>query len=269
MIFKSFRNLFKSERAQSIYDMVARLNTESKGGTPVTETCQIGELAFPSHSLMLGDPQIMPDGLVLDNLASDRAHIEASVLCYPNGGRTVKQLGLIFSERKSESPVQQLDEIGIDSAAVAISDTADVKKHWTEIGPDRIGVIGLWRDEEVHHLLKKKFKLKTRQVNGVRVEVLQPVSEMLEQEIEDFLKTIPRYADYPFVHFHVQTNNSFDRVNHMNVGWKFLPVGNQPEPVMFACGTGYGDGVYPVEAIVQDCLIHSLQITFIDEEDEA
>lgn len=269
MIFKSFLNLFKSERDQSIYDMVARLNAESKGGAPDTEFCQIGELAFPSRCIMLGDPQIMPDGLVIDNLASDRAQIEASVLRYPDGGTAVKQLRLRFSANKSESPVRQLDEIGIDSAAVAISDTTDVKKHWTEIGPDRIGVINVARDQKVNHLLQKKFKLKTRQVNGARAEVLQPVSESLEQEIEDFLKTIPRYADYPFMHFYVQTNNSFDRVNHMNVDWKFLPVGNQPEPVMFACGTGYGDGVYPVEAIVQDGLIHSLQITFIGEDEEA
>lgn len=268
MVFKAFLNLFQSERDQSMYDIVARLNVESKGGSPVTESCEIGEIMLPSRSVMLDDPQYMPDGLVIASLAADKAQIEVNVLRYPDGGAIIKQLWLKFSDVDFESPYQQLGELGIDSAAVAIADTEDTRVHWTATGPDRIGVINVARDQKAHKLLKKKFKLKTRQVNRVRVEVQQPVSEALEQEIEDFLKTIPQYADYPFMHFYVQTNDSFDRVNYMNADWKFLPVGNQPDPVMFACSTGYGDGIYPVEGIMKNNLVHALKVTFIDEDDE-
>src|SRR2546423_528034 len=55
----------------------------------------------------------------------------------------------------------------------------------------------------------------TVRVNPVRAEVVGPVSEDLADEIKAFLKADPRYSDYPFMYFHVQTNNSFDRANYI------------------------------------------------------
>ena len=79
-------------------------------------------------------------------------------------------------------------------------------------------------------------------VNPVRAEVVGPVPERLEAEIEAFLHTDPRYADFPFMHFRVQTNNSFATGRTTWPHWAFLPVGDRPEPLMFVSRTGRGTG---------------------------
>jgi hypothetical protein len=112
--------------------------------------------------------------------------------------------------------------------------------------------------------MTKRFKLKTVRVNPVRAEVVGAVSEPLAKEIEHFLKTIPKYADYPFMYFHVQTNNSFDRTNYLAKAWDFLPVGNADAPLMFVCGTGRGDGCYDVECEYAGEVPRVLTISFID-----
>ena len=68
----------------------------------------------------------------------------------------------------------------------------------------------------------------------------------LASEIERFLQADPRYSTYPVMYFHLQTNNSRDRANCLDNAWRCLPVGSTPEPLMFVCGTGRGDGCYEV-----------------------
>ena len=113
-------------------------------------------------------------------------------------------------------------------------------------------------------LLTKRFKLKTRRVNVVRAEVVGPVSEQLAAEIESFLKADPKYADFPFMYFHLQTNNSFDRANYMDSAWQFMPVGNSPEPLMFVCGTGREDGCYEVQGQFDGGVPRVLNVNFIE-----
>jgi hypothetical protein len=63
----------------------------------------------------------------------------------------------------------------------------------------------------------------------------------------------------------VRTNNSFDRVNSLNAAHAFLPVGNQPEPLMFVCGTGRGDGLYDVRCAYDGDVPRCVTIVFIED----
>ena len=112
--------------------------------------------------------------------------------------------------------------------------------------------------------LRRRFKITTNKINAVRAEVVGPVSEELEKDIEDYLKSVPEYAAFPFIHFRVQTNNSFDRVNFMNRSWGFLPVGNDAAPLMFACDTGRGDGCYDVICGFSQGLPRQISVSFIN-----
>ena len=193
-----------------------------------------------------------------------RVEISASLWRYRRA-ETVTALKLRLGETTSGATRRKVGEVGIDSAKLIVADIADIEEHWTETGKDRIGVISTARDDTVLRLLTKRFKLKTVRVNTVRAEVVDAVSEQLAAEIVTFLKADPKYADFPFMYFHVQTNNSFDRANHLKKGWKFMPVGNSQEPLMFVCGTGRGDGCYEVQGEFAGENPRVLTVTFIND----
>jgi hypothetical protein len=54
-------------------------------------------------------------------------------------------------------------------------------------------------------------------------------------------------------------------VNYMTKEWGFMPVGNTPEPLMFACETGGGDGVYDVQCRFAGEVPRVVSIVFIDD----
>jgi hypothetical protein len=171
---------------------------------------------------VLGDPQYV-SGLEVPNIIADEVEISASLWRYPSGAETVTALRLRFGEPLGGGDHRKIGEVGIDSAKLVVADKRDIEEHWTETGKDRIGVVSTAPDDTVLGLLTKRFNLRTDRVNAVRAEVIGPVSEHLEAEIESFLKADPRYANYPFLHFYVQTNNSFDRaISISELGSSFL-----------------------------------------------
>jgi hypothetical protein len=262
----SMRAFFKYQRQRQesrlFLETIDALNAESRGGEPITGTKLLGNLKLRSGTLVLGDSQCMPS-LEVPNIVANEVPITASLRQYPSGGATVKSLRLSLGEPTTAGSRRKIGEVGIDSAKLVVADKADIQEHWTETGEDRIGVITTARDDTVLRMLTKRFKLKTIQVNLVRAEVVGPVSETLAKEIEDYLKSNPEYADYPFLYFHVQTNNSFERANYLAEEWAFIPVGNADTPLMFVCGTGRGDGVYDVECEFSGEVPRVLFITFI------
>lgn len=251
-----------SERREFI-EMVDDLNAQSGGGRPTLVDALLGELKLPSRCLILGDPQYLPQ-VEVANTASATASISARLQRYPSGASTVAALTVRFGERQDSSQRRLIGQLAIDSAKVVLADKADWAEHWTDAGKDRIGVISTVKDDLLLKDLTRRFQLTTTQVNQIRAEIVGPISEQLETRILDYLKTIPRYADFPFMYFGVQTNNSFDRVNYMPTSWRFLPTGNQDEPVMFACETGRGDGMYEVFGEYCSDQVQSVSVDFID-----
>jgi hypothetical protein len=248
---------------QRFFETLDALNAEEGGGEPVTATRSLGRLKLRSGTLALGDPQCVPD-LEVPNVAANEVEISASLWRYPSGAETVTALRLGLGQQTDGCTRRKVGEVGIDSAKLVVADKADIQEHWTETGNDRIGVISTAPDDTVLRLLTKRYKLKTVRMNPARAEVIGPVSEQLAAEIEGFLKADPEYADHPFMYFHVQTNNSFDRANYLSDAWEFMPVGNTPEPLMFVCGTGRGDGCYDIQGQFDGHIPRELTVTFIE-----
>jgi hypothetical protein len=67
------------------------------------------------------------------------------------------------------------------------------------------------------------------------------------------------------MHFNVRTNNSFDRANFNARAWDFIPIGNAPNPLMFVCETGRGDGCYEVHGQFDGEIPRELTVNFIEE----
>lgn len=251
---------------QRFLERLDALNATAGGGKPTAVQRSFGRLKLRSGTLALGDPQYLP-GLELPNIAADHVEISASLWQYPSGVATVTSLQLAFGEPTRSGNRRKIGEVGIDSAKLVVADKADLDEHWTETGPDRIGVISTAPDNTVLRLLTKRFQLQTVYVNSVRADVVGPVSEQLAAEIEAFLKSDPKYSKFPFLYFHIQTNNSFDRANHVERAWQFIPIGNCPEPQMFVCATGRGDGCYDVQCEFAGDVPQVLDVTFVDEDE--
>lgn len=248
---------------EPFHETLDALNAQAGGGTPVPAMLTIGRLRLRSGTLVLGDPQYVP-ALQIPTAGATEVEISAEFLRYPSGAAIITTLILSLNEPGPGSTQRKVGELGIDSARLVVADKADIEEYWTETGPDRIGVISTAPDDTVLRLLTKRFQLKTRRVNDVRAEVVGPVSEQLEAEIESFLQADQRYSKFPFMHFYVQTNNSFERINFMDYEWQFIPVGNSPEPLMFACGTGRGDGCYAVHGQFDEDTPRVLRVNFIE-----
>lgn len=253
------------DERQKFLALIDALNAENQGGPPTTIERHLGNLAVRSGVLVFGDPQCLP-AVVLPNIDADQVSISAKLWQYPSGG--VRVIGLritIGNDPVCDAP-HKIGELGIDSATLVVADQADIDEHWTETGKDRIGVISTAADDSLLRELTKRFKLRTVQNNPVSTEVIGPVSEALEREIEDYLKSIPKYANYPFLYFSVRTNNSFDRAISLDTQWDFMPVGNDDYPLMFVCRTGRGDGIYDVYCQYAGDVPQIVSIDFIDGE---
>jgi hypothetical protein len=261
------RTFWQSNERRRFLKTIDALNVEDGGGEPVVSQELLGSLKLRSGTLVLGDPQYL-SSVEVSAIAVDEIAISATLWRYPSGLETVAALTIGLGNSANVDSHRKIGKLGIDSAKLVVADKEDIEEHWTDVGKDRIGVISTARDDVLLRMLKKRYKLDAVQVSPIRAEFAAPVSESLEKDIEEYLKSIPAYADYPFQYFHVQTNNSFDRVNYADEAWSFIPVGNEPAPFMFACDTGRGDGLYNVKCGFSGDVPRVLSIRFIEESDE-
>ncbi len=250
----------EDDERQEFLASIDALNAEAGGGEPVVSTKRLGRLKLRSGTLYFADPMFML-GQEVPNIAADAVEIWATLWQYPSGAATVAALRLNLSETSATGAPRKLGEFGIDSAKVAIADKADVDEHWTETGNDRIGVT----NDIVLRLLTERFQLETIRVGEFESEVVGPVSEELAAEIEAFFNTDPVYSVWPALYFRVQTNSSYERAEAMRGAWEFMPVGNNPEPLMFDCQTGRGDGGYEILGEFAGETLCALTVTFIEE----
>lgn len=256
---------FHDDKRQRFFGTIDTLNAVGTGGAPTTIERHLGKLAIRSGVLAFGDPQSLPS-VEIPNIDTNEVSISGKLWQYPSGSAMVIGLTIHLGNGSQCDAPRKIGELGIDSAVLVIADKSDIVEHWTESGKERIGVISTARDDRLLRNLKKKFQLKTRQVNPVRAELVDPVSTNLEQDIENYLMSIPEYAQFPFMYFYVQTNNSFQRTISMNKPWDFMPVGNDELPRMFVCGTGRGDGLYNVLARYTGDVPRIVTITFLEDD---
>ncbi len=247
-LMRRFRPWTDHGAQAEFFAKIDALNAQGQGGEPLLVRRVLGRLAVPSGVLVLGDPQYVPgfSSVELEGVGAEVV-IAAALKQYPSGSETVMALDLDFDLPDSGPESRRLlGEVGIDTAKLLVADKVDLKDHRAEVGPDRIGVIPLPGRGKIARRLMKRFGIKLVLVGTYDIQVVGPVSEALEGEIMAYLETIPECSKYPFMYFSVRTNNTFDRANRMDAAWDFLPIGNTPEPLMFVCGTGRGDGRYEV-----------------------
>ena len=222
------------------------LNAAQHGGEPVVAYGQIGELPLPSSSIMIGDPSDGPSGVEIRDVRSRRVGISCEMWEYPDGALTPRRLDLEFEPGRTGSDRRSAGTFGVESGQLYVADRDDCKNNWLTVGLDRVGIIQTARDQRVVKLLKKRFGLKVKQVRPWRAEVVGPVSEALESEIEAYLKTIPKFASFPFLYFRVDTNNTAERAGVVSGPGAFIRIGNSAAPQMLVCQAGRGDGSYEV-----------------------
>lgn len=229
---------------------------------PWRERLTIGEVAVSSGCLLLADPMYIANPVVVEGVPAGRHPVTADVIHYPECTK-VARVALRFAPGKDD-PARQLATLPIDSAKMVVIDREDYNRYWTETGPDRLGVVCTARDWKMVDLLKKHFNLDCVPVHAAQADVVQPIPPDLENRIEALLKSIPEYADFPFIHFHVQTNNTFERVNCTGEAWRMIVIDQQTGTSLLTASTGNGDGVYPVYGHFAGQRLTGLEIPFME-----
>jgi hypothetical protein len=205
------------------------------------------------------------DPLRVENVPTGRHPVHASLIRYPEGGERVAKVAIRL--RPGEGGDRRtLGSIGVDSATVVALDEATFRAYWKEIGPERVGRTGpLKEPRRVAKLVGDRFGLRWRQIDSFFMEFVEPISEELESRITEYLKTVPEYADYPFMYFRVETGSSRDRVSDAlrERRWDQLVLDAGTGAQLFAVSSGFGDGKYEVEGLFGDGELRAVEIEFI------
>src|SRR4051812_6497481 len=120
----------------------------------------VGALAVPSGAIVLGEIMWPPD-LVVDGVTTPTIDVSIKTC-----DRRVAALILTMGPDAAVEARRSVGRIDIDSARMLVADKDAVAQHWTDVGPNRVGVMLT----TVEPLLKKRFKLRTTRVNAVRTE---------------------------------------------------------------------------------------------------
>jgi hypothetical protein len=232
---------------------------------PLVRRHQAGTLKVLSGTVLIGEPGITLDELQLESVPTGEHPVFALVIHYPEGGRRVASVELVFSTSATGAP-EQLGEIGVDGGTVALIDNKVREQFWKNEGSARIGVLGTPQHRKIAKLLRKRFGLKSEPVNPIRSELVQPVSKELEEEIIAYLETNPEYADYSFMYFRIETRNTRDQLldNLEAQGlWCELVLDRPSGANVLAFQSGFGDGCYPAYGVRSDGRLAKVAVEFI------
>jgi hypothetical protein len=224
-----------------------------------------GTLRVHSGAVLLGDPMYLPDGLRLENVRAGCHPVVALVLDYPEGGRRVAAIELEFRPGAASAP-DKLGEVAVDSACVALLDAQTHEQLWKEDGAARIGVLATPQHRKIATLLKERFSLEFEPVNPIRSELVQAVDQELEKQIIAYLETIPEYAEYPFLHFRVETRNTMEQLQddlHSQGLWCEHVLDKASGANILAFTSGFGDGCYPAYGIREKGELAKVAVEFI------
>jgi hypothetical protein len=176
-----------------------------QGDTPPTiRQVAIGELHTNSSTILLADPMYLETPLRIQGVPLGRCPVWGLIFRYPEGGERLAKIGLQLRPGIAQERLP-LGAIAVDSAVVVAVDEQTYQSGWREVGPARVGCTGgPAHHEQVARLIGRKFGLKSHEVNVVRSELDEPISEEMEERIIAYLQTFPFYAEHTFLYFHVE-----------------------------------------------------------------
>jgi len=231
---------------------------------------EIGEVRIRSGTLLIADPMYITDPVCIEGLPAGRFPVVAQIIKYAEGGQRVARIQIRFGTGVITER-QPLARVGVDSAMVIAIDEHTYRDHWKEVGPERIGTTHSPNDHrKVATLIANRFGLKWRPLNGFQSIFLEPIPEDLENEITEYLKTFPEYADYPFMYFRVETNNTFDRIQEAmrDTSWAEVGLTEDGDEGLIVFTSGFGDGSYELTGVYGKERLLATEITFIGPEQE-
>jgi hypothetical protein len=233
--------------------------------SPTVREVEIGEVRVDSGRLLFADPLYFSEPVTLEGLTPARYPVQAQVLRYPEGGQRVARIGIRL--RPGAAPERRkLGTIAVDSAVIVAVDELALDEHWKEVGPERVG----YTYTPAHHrrvaeLIRTRFGLGSKELGPLRSVLVEPISEDLEARITAYLRTLPEYADYPFMYFRVETKNSFERVMEAakDHPWGEVVLDEISGARLLAISSGFGDGSYPAEGLFGAGELRGIEIEFI------
>src|SRR4029078_5521025 len=86
----------------------------------------------------------------------------------------------------------------------------------------------------------------------------------------DYLKTFTEHADYAFMYFRVETNNTFDRIQEAmsDASWAEVALTEDGDEGLVVFTSGFGDGSYNLIGVYGNEGLLAAEITFIGPEQD-
>lgn len=236
---------------------------------PEVRQISIGEVNCPSGVLLLADP-LFYNSVRVSGVPPGRHAVMANVIQYPEGGVRVARVGMSFQPcERNEN--RTLGTIDVDSAKIILIDESIHQRYWQDAGSERIGMTTFpGEDRGVRQLLIDKFGLTWHQDKHGRSVFNEPISPELEDRIKNYLQTIPRFADYPFLYFVVKTGNSWERICEVmdEQDWGEVVLDEAADARILAVTSGFGDGSYEVTGWYTGNQLQVVEVEFIGPDQE-
>lgn len=215
---------------------------------PAARTAVLGELPVPSGAVAVCDPT-HPDPVRVDGLPPGGYRVSARF-----AGGCVAGVELLAAGSPRPDDRRRVDEVCVDSATVFVADAVAAEADWAEDGPSQVGFVPTPGGETVARQIGERFGLRWRRV-GLQHWFIDPIPPDLEQEIEAFVRTLPKGEEYPFFLFQMATDGtgSHSRMSAAmgdGADWAEVTLRADRPTTAFVVSSGRSDGTYPVEVLL-------------------
>lgn len=234
---------------------------------PVCQQSEIGTVRVESGCLLCGDPSFPDEMTRIEGIPSGEHPVYALSVRYPAGFSRLAKFGIRFRPGVTDSQ-RSIGGICVESGMAVVVDCDVIKKYWTDVGPARIGIAYGNTSPLVSKLIEKKFGVKWVRYSICSLQSVQPISEQLEEQITAYLQTFPEFAKYPFLHFSILTENSYDRVaaSLHDEAWTEVELDATSHAALLVMSSGYGDGQYDLQGLFQGETLLGMECKFFGAE---